>query len=337
MSRRKLIVAWSALALLAVLLVIGGGVLSLTQTNFGQDQVRKYVQSWITGGLFSGVTIDSLEIRDEKDSLFLRTGPVKVRYDVRDIFDRRILLSHVDVTRPVVRLHEHLDGKWNYQRIFPSGPKRPKGTQRGFGDFIVIDSADVHDGRVAVGLKWRPADSLKGRKRDSAIVKALGSLTRVTKGNQWRSEIHRTAEGFSKIYRFTSLNASLGYARVADPDTVGRFFRVTSASLESSDPPLTVKRAAMDVKHVGDSVWLSSPGFQLAASRGRVPSGKLVWGSGIPMRYDIHIVGDSVSMSDIAWVYPTLPTTGGGRLDLFINNVRHPRVIDYAVKDMDVR
>src|SRR5687767_9551991 len=165
MSRRKLIVAWSALALLTVLLVIGGGVLSLTQTNFGQDQVRKYVQSWIngkvrgtfyvgriTGGLFSGVTIDSLEIRDEKDSLFLRTGPVKVRYDVRDIFDRRILLSHVDVTRPVVRLHEHLDGKWNYQRIFPSGPKRPKGTQRGFGDFIVIDSADVHDGRVAVGL-----------------------------------------------------------------------------------------------------------------------------------------------------------------------------------------
>ena len=350
MSRRKLIVAWSALALLAVLLVIAGGVVSLTQTNFGQDQVRKYVQSWIngkvrgtfyvgriTGGLFSGVTIDSLEIRDEKDSLFLRTGPVKVRYDVRDIFDRRILLSHVEVTRPVVRLHEHLDGKWNYQRIFPSGPRRPKGTQRGFGDFIVIDSADVHDGNVAVGLKWRPADSLKGRKRDSAIVKALGSLTRVTKGNQWRSEVHRTAEGFSKIYRFTSLNASLGYARVADPDTVGRFFRVTSASLESSDPPLTVKRAAMDVKHVGDSVWLSSPGFQLAASRGRVPSGKLVWGGGIPMRYDIHIVGDSVSMSDIAWVYPTLPTTGGGRLDLFINNVRHPRVIDYAVKDMDVR
>ena len=350
MSRRKLIVAWSAIALMAVLIVIAGGIFSVTQTDFGQDQVRKYVQSWIngkvrgtfyvgriSGGLFTGVTIDSLEIRDERDSLFLRTGPVRVRYDMRDIFDRRILLSHVDVTRPVVRLHEHLDGKWNYQRIFPSGPKRPPGTQRGFGDFIVIDSADIHSGNIAVGLKWRPADSLTGRKRDSVIANALGSLTRVTKGNQWRSEVHRTAEGFSKIYRFSSLDASLGYARIADPDTVGRFFRVTSMRVKSSDPPLEVKRGAVDVRHVGDSVWIRSTGFRLAGSRGSVPSGKLVWGGGIPMRYDIHIVGDSVSMSDIAWVYPTLPTTGGGRLDLYINNVGHPRVIDYIVKDMDVR
>src|SRR3990170_4912372 len=168
MSRRKLIVAWSAVALFAVIIVIAGGVVSLTQTDFGQDQVRKYVQSWIngkvrgtfyvgriTGGLFTGVTIDSLEIRDEKDSLFLRTGPVRVKYDMRDIFDRRILLSHVDVTRPVVRLQEQADGRWNYQRIFPSGPKRPRGTQRGFGDFIVMDSADVHDATVSVGTRWR--------------------------------------------------------------------------------------------------------------------------------------------------------------------------------------
>jgi hypothetical protein len=350
MSRRKLIVAWSAIALLLVLIVIAGGIFSLTQTNFGQDQVRKYVQSWIngkvrgtfyvgriTGGLFTGVTIDSLEIRDERDSLFLRSGPVRVRYDMRDIFDRRILLSHVELTRPVVRLHEHLDGKWNYQRIFPSGPKRPPGTQRGFGDFIVIDSADVREANIAVGLKWRPADTLSGRKRDSVIAHALGSMTRPMKGNEWRSEVHRTAEGFSKIYRFTSVNASLGYARIADPDTVGRFFRVASLRANSSDPPLRIKSGAVDVRHVGDSVWIQSPGFALAGSRGRVPSGKLVWGGGIPMRYDIHIVGESVSMSDIAWVYPTLPTTGGGRLDLYINNVGHPRVIDYAIKNMDIR
>lgn len=350
MSRRKLIVAWSAIALLAILLVIAGAILSLTQTNFGQDQVRKYVQSWIngkvrgtfyvgriTGGLFNGVTIDSLEIRDEKDSLFLRSGPVRVKYDMRDIFDRRILLSHVDVTRLVVRLQEHADGKWNYQRIFPSGPKKPKGTERGFGDFIVMDSADLHDGNIAVGLKWRPSATLRGYKRDSVIARALGSLTRVTKGNQWRSEVRRTDEGFTKIYRFTSLNASLGYARIADPDSVGRFFRITRVTANSSDPPLRIRQAAADVRHVGDSVWITSPGFRLAASRGRIPSGKLVWGGGIPMRYDIHIVGDSVSLSDIAWVYPTLPTTGGGRLDLYINNVRHPRVVDYAVRDMDVR
>jgi translocation and assembly module TamB len=350
MSRRSRIVLWSAFALVVVLVAIAGLVVSVTQTDYGQNQVRKYVQSWIkgkvrgtfyvgriSGGLFRGVTIDSIEIRDEKDSLFIASGPVRVRYDMRDLFDRRILLSHLDVTRPIVRLQEHADGKWNYQRIFPSGPAKPKGPNRAFGDYIVIDSADVHNANVAVLLKWKPADSLRGYKRDSSIARALGSLTRATPGNQWRSEYRRTDEGFVHVYRFNNLNASLGYARIADPDSVGRMFRVTNASGDINDPPLHVKRFALDIRHVGDSIWLQSPGFELTNSKGRVPFGKLVWGGGIPMRYDIHIVGDQVALSDIAWVYPTLPTTGGGKLDLFINNVRHPRVIDYAVKKMDVR
>jgi translocation and assembly module TamB len=323
---------------------------SITQTQYGQDQVRKYVQSWIngkvrgsfyvgriSGGLFGGVTIDSVEIRDENDSLFLRTGPIRVKYDMRDLFDRRILLSYVDIQRPIIRIEEHADGKLNFQRIFPSGPKKPPGAPRGFGDFIVIDSANIHDGNVAVGLKWRPADSLRGYKRDSAIAFALGSFTRNSPGNQWRTEIRRTREGFTHIRRFSHLQASLGYARISDPDSAGRFFRVTRASFDSFDPPLSVKRIAGDVRHVGDTIWINSPAFQLPASKGRMPSGKLVWGSGIPMRYDIHIIGDQVAMNDIAWIYPTLPTTGSGRLDLYITNVKHPRVMDYVVKNMDMR
>jgi hypothetical protein len=350
MSRRRRIVIGSALALATVIVLVAALIVSVTQTDYGQSQVRRYVQSWISGkvrgtfyvgrisgGLFSGVTIDSLEIRDEKDSLFIATGPVRVRYDMRDLLDNRILLSRLDVQRPVVRLVEHEDGSWNYQRIFPHGPARQRGAGRAFGDFIVIDSADVHDGNVILGLRWHPDEKLRGARRDSAIARALGSLTRVQPGNQWRTEIRRTSEGFSHIYRFSRINASLGYARIADPDTAGRFFQVTNASLMSSDPPLDVKRMTADVRHVGDSIWIQSPGFELAASAGRVPAGKLVWGGGVPMRYAFHIVGDRVSLSDIAWVYPTLPTTGGGRLDLFINNVRHPRVIDYAVKNMDVR
>jgi translocation and assembly module TamB len=350
MSRRKTIVLWSALALIVVIVAMAGLIVSITQTQYGQDQVRKYVQSWIngkvrgsfyvgriSGGLFGGVTIDSVEIRDENDSLFLRSGPIRVKYDMRDLFDRRILLSYVDIQRPIIRIEEHADGKLNFQRIFPSGPKKPPGAPRGFGDFIVIDSANIHDGNVAVGLKWRPADSLRGYKRDSAIAFALGSLTRNSPGNQWRTEIRRTREGFTHIRRFSHLQASLGYARISDPDSAGRFFRVTRASFDSFDPPLSVKRIAGDVRHVGDTIWINSPAFQLPASKGRMPSGKLVWGSGIPMRYDIHIIGDQVAMNDIAWIYPTLPTTGNGRLDLYITNVKHPRVMDYVVKNMDMR
>lgn len=338
------------MALVILIVVIAGLVVSVTQTDYGQGQVRKYVQSWvngkvrgkfyvgrISGGLFTGVTIDSIEIRDERDSLFIASGPIKVRYDARDLWDKRILLSHVDVQGATVRLQEHEDGRWNYQRIFPSGPEKPKGATASFGDYIVIDSADVHNANVIVGLKWHPADYLRGYQRDSAIAKALASFTRATPGNQWRSEIRKTYEGFTHVYRFEKINASLGYARIADPDSVGRFFHLTQGSFVSTDPPLTVRQLAVDVRHVADSVWIQSPGFHLANSSGRIPFGKLTKGGGLPTRYDIHVVGDSVALSDIAWVYQTLPTTGGGRLDLFINNMKHPRVVDYAVKKMDVR
>ena len=350
MSRRQRIVTWSAVALVIVILVVAAIAVSLTQTGFGQNQVRAYVQSWvggkvrgkfyvgrISGGLVNGVTIDSIEIRDEEDSLFLATGPVRVRYDMRDLFDRRILLSHVNIEHPVAHIRQHEKGDWNFQRIFPSGPKRPPGTARGFGDYIVMDSADIRNASIVVSLTWHPSDTLRGAKRDSAITHALGSLTRVSPGNQWRSEINRTHEGFARVYRFGQFQASLGYVRIADPDSVGRFLRFTSASFNSFDPPLSVKSITADVRHLGDSVWVTSPGFKLTSSSGRIPSGKIVWGSGLPVRYDFHLIGDKVAMSDIAWVYPTIPTTGGGRMDLYIDNVRHPRVVDYAVKKLDVR
>jgi hypothetical protein len=350
MSSRRRVVIGSALALAALIVLAAGLVVSVTQTQYGQNQVRKYVQSWISGkvrgkfyvgrisgGLFSGVTIDSVEIRDEKDSLFVASGPIRIKYDARDLFDKRILLSHVDVTRPRVRLQEHEDGKWNYQRIFPSGPKKPRGLNPSFGDFIVIDSADVRNADVIVALRWHPSPLLRGYQRDSAIRRALGSMTRNTPGNQWRSDIRKTDEGYTHVYRFTNVNASLGYARIADPDSAGRFFRISRATLNSSDPPIRVKRISADVRHLGDSIWIDSPGFELAASKGSIPKGKIVWGSGLPTRYDIHIVGDQVALSDVAWVYPTLPTTGGGRLDFYINNLQNPRTVDYSVKNMDVR
>ncbi|HZK78286.1 MAG TPA: hypothetical protein VFC35_05210, partial [Gemmatimonadaceae bacterium] len=205
MSRRQRIVTWSAVALVVIILLVAGIVVSLTQTGFGQNQVRAYVQSWvagkvrgkfyvgrISGGLVNGVTIDSVEIRDEMDSLFLATGPIHVRYDARDLFDRRILLSHVSIEHPVAHIKQHEKGDWNFQRIFPSGPKKPPSTARGFGDYIVMDSADIRNASIVLSLTWHPSDTLKGAKRDSAIKHALGALTRVSPGNQWLSEINRT-------------------------------------------------------------------------------------------------------------------------------------------------
>ena len=328
MSRRQRIVTFSALTLLAVIAIVLLISISLTQTEYGQGQVRRFVQSWvsgkvkgkiyvgrISGGLFNGVTIDSLEIRDDEDSLFVSTGRVRVRYDMRDIFDRRILLSHVDVQHPTVVLREHEGGGWNWRRIFPEGPAEEPSTGRGFGDFIVMDSADIHDGKVVLTLPWHPADSLRGYKRDSAIAHALASLTHDAPGNDWRSEIRRTREGLARTWRFTGIQSSFAYARIAQPDSIGRFFRIARGSAVSSDPPLDLRKFAGDVRILGDSVWLDIPRFDLPGSTGKA-RGKLFWGNDLPIRYAIDVTGDSVSLNDVAWVYATLPRTGGGRMKL---------------------
>jgi len=166
MSRRQRIVTFSALALLGVFVVVFLIALSLTQTSYGQRQIRRLVQSWvsgqvrgkiyigrISGGLFNGVTIDSVDIRDEEDSVFISSGPVTVHYDARDIFDRRILISHLAVDHPIVHLRQHEDGSWNWRHIFPEGPKGPS-NGRGFGDFIVMDSADISNGQIILTLPW---------------------------------------------------------------------------------------------------------------------------------------------------------------------------------------
>ncbi len=348
MSRRKQIVTFSALALVGAMLLVLVLTVSLTQTDFGQSQVRRYVQSWvagkvhgkfyvgkISGGLFNGVTIDSVEIRDDNDSLFLATGRIRVRYDARDVFDKRILLSHLDVTRPMVHIFELPSGELNFHRIFPRGRKKPH-AGRAFGDYIVIDSADIRNGRVVLGLRWHPSDTLRGHKRDSVITRALGSLTRNDPGNDWPSEIRRTPTGFVHVYRFSGLDASISHARIAEPDSVGQLFRVSRMKVRAADPPLDVSNVRGDVRHVGDSVLLDIAHFDLPASTGS-GKGKVFWGGGQPTRYAIHIIGDSVRLNDIAWVYPTLPTAGGGRLDLDIINLGHPRIMDYRVTRMDVR
>ena len=64
----------------------------------------------------------------------------------------------------------------------------------------------------------------------------------------------------------------------------------------------------------------------------RVRTERSWWGSDLPVRYDIAIRGDSVSLDDVNWVYPTLPRTGGGKLDLLIrNDPKNLQIIDFKL------
>ena len=341
MTRRRFVVL-VALCTLAVLGLIGVGVGTfLLHTDSGQSALRKSIQQQVgssmkgklyigpmSGNFFTGVTIDSLELRDDEDSLFVATGRIKLEYDVRDIVDRRLHFRRVDVEHPVVVMRQHENWTWNFKRMFASGkPSSPRGPERGFGDFIVLDSAHVRNANFRVTIPWHVDDSLHGARRDSAVRANVARRDH---------EVRRTREGYTQSYRWTNAYAAIPYARIADPDSAGRLFVLDTVHADETVPPFRWRNVAGVVRLQGDSVWIKAPHWDLPGSTGRA-EGKVTWGSDLPVRYAIRIFGDSVSLKDVAWVYPTLPTTGGGRMILDIRNERNLHQLDYALSEMDVR
>lgn len=346
MTRRRAVVLASA----AVLLLLGGavalGIAMLTRTTYGRELIRAYAEKAVnssikgkfhlgrlSGSLFSELTIDSVSIREANDSLFVATGPITLRFDPRDLLDRRIYAMRASISRPVVRLTQDKDGTWNFRKIFPPGPKgppKPK-TQGNFGDFIVVDNATLDSLTVRVTMPWSPNDSLRGAKRDSAVAFNLARRDRIIR----RSGSPAAGE-FGQTWVWTNGRLEISHARVDDHTALGRQFDVSRLDVDEFFPPFQFRNVRGHVRLLGDSLWLDLPHFDLPASTGS-GKGKVWWGSGLPTRYLLDVVGDSVSLADVNWVYPTLPKTGGGRMNLRIQNERDLHVLDYAITDMDVR
>jgi translocation and assembly module TamB len=196
---------------------------------------------------------------------------------------------------------------------------------------VVADTVVIRGGQFLLTLPWHPADSLRGAARDSAVRFALGQRAR------GGPEIRRAGRYFTRTYRWTGLDLVAPYVRLADPDSVGRRFAVARLDADENDPPFRWRNLRGDVRQLGDTVWAEFAHWDLPGSTGRGRA-KVVWGSGLPVRYAVHVDGDSVSLADVAWVYPTLPRSGGGRMALDIRNSRgNLRVLEYALSGMDVR
>ena len=344
MRRRKLVALVGVFTLLALVFItiaiVGVGV----GTDPGREVIRGVIQKQLEGqvrgkiylgkaggGLLRGFTLDSFAIRDERDSILVSTGKISLDYDPRDLMDRRLLLRNVTVEHPVVHLRRHADGDWNFQRIFrDGGPSAPNVPGRGFGDFIVLDSVRIRNGEFILTRPWSPDDSLTGAKRDSAIKRNLENPNR---------EIRRSAEGLTHSYRWSQITAFLPHVRLAHPDSnrFGREFHIADLRVEEKEPPFSFRNGRGVVRQQGDSVFLDVAHFDLPASTGSA-KGQIWWGSDLPIRVDVNVVADSVSLQDVAWVYETLPRTGGGRTKLRIrNNPANLHDFRYELTEMDVR
>ena len=87
MTRRLRIVIGSAIILVGLLVIVILSFVGVTHTGFGRSRVRSMVSTMLegkvkgkvyighmSGGLVGGVRIDSVEIRDDEDSVFCASG-----------------------------------------------------------------------------------------------------------------------------------------------------------------------------------------------------------------------------------------------------------------------
>jgi translocation and assembly module TamB len=349
-KRRRLVALVSVIALMVIGLVTVGTGLFITRSGYGQEELRKFIQvqlnsaikgkvylGAVSGGFLTGIQIDSFAIRDpDSDSLVISTGRITASYDPRDLIDKRLLLRDVDVQHPVVYFREHVSGRWNYKEVFRAYEKKsnvPKAPGASFGDFVVMDSVRVHDGTFVLQQPWTPDDTLRGAKLDSAV---RYTLSRPDK--EIRHVIDEGKSAYARTWRWTKISGSFPHIRIADPDSdkFGRLFVIDTANAVETDPPFNFRNLHGTVRNLGDSIWVNVSHFDLPQSRGSA-AGKIYWGNDLPIRYDIAVRGDSVALNDVAWVYPTLPRTGGGKVTLHIaNEPSNLRIIDYKLSNMDV-
>ena len=343
MKRRRLVALVSALVLVVVALVVFGLVVGVTRTPYGRNTLRAVIEDQITarmrggklhlgqlsGNLITGVVIDTIAIRDADDSLFFSAGRTTLVYDPRDLLDRRIMVRRLESEHPWVHIKQYPNGQWNYKRLFRRGaPRLLERPGPRFGDYIVVDSSTLRNVTFLLTMPWSPADSLRGAKRDSAVRARLA---------QPNGGYRRAGRGFTQTWVWTNGHIVAPHMRIAHPDSAGRTFVVDTMHATESNPPFRFRNIRANVRHLGDSVWFDAPHFDLPGSTGRA-QGKVVWGSRLPVRYSVRVWGDSVSLDDVAWVYPTLPRAGGGKMVLDIESQpRSYKIVDYKLSQMDVR
>jgi translocation and assembly module TamB len=354
MIRRRVIVGLSALGILLTAILVVAAVIGATQTAWGRGHIRTLVVGElrrivhgrvyvgdIEGNLFTNLTIDSIDVRDSVGTLFLATGRLHAEFDPRDLLDRRILLQRLEVTHPYVLLAHYHDDTWNFKRILSPAPaprsaparaiaraRIPEAENRGFGDFIMATHVMIHGGTFIYSERWAPDDSLRGVRRDSAINEAL---------HRPHFGLQRTSDGLMRVLSWTGVELDAPYVRIANPDSAGPGFEIQRLDMTEFFPPFRFSGVHGSVRIVHDSLWATLSHVELPGSvlHG---GGKVFWGDRRPLTMALHFDADTVSMADIAWVYPTLPTTGGGRASAdIISDVAKPQIIDYAIRNMDVR
>ena len=329
----------AATVLLVLLAVIGVGIWVVTGTDFGRERIRRFALSTlkarvrgivtlgrIEGNLLTGMVIHDIAITDSAGQPFLVADEVRSRYGVFSLLSKHIVLTDLTLTRPVIVLDKPPNGHWNYSRIFARTDTLPHDTTPSWGSWIAFKNVKIIEGRMIVRAPWHADTSLTVAQRDSVVAAALSGDS--------RSQVVSVAGGYQKVMTFERINAKLPDVRLADPSEHTKLVRVASLQMIAQPfrpPVIDVRDLKGAFEFTGDSMWWKGANAQLPGSR-ISGDGKYVYGSG---DMSLRLKGAPVAVADLRWIFPRLPSTGGGTLTFAMDWVGDRQ--EYLATNADVR
>ncbi len=255
----------------------------------------------ISGSFLYDLTLEDLVVRDTSGALLVDLPKVRVGFRLPNLLAGRIVLSGVQLDRPVIQLIKHRNGRMNYEEVLGLGKGKPGGTS----PLVEFYNVKVTEGTLRIALPWRPDTSLHtAQQKDSALQAERARVGRI---------IEETGEGLRRVYLLSDLNTRMSRLRIATPDRKPFTVDIDSLATRVNDPAVTVRDAVGRVRIRGDSAVFS-------LSRGALPDtrfsggGALTWPNG-PTLFDFQMISPHVNLEDLHWVSPDFPPmTGSGVL-----------------------
>ena len=337
--RRALTIGFAIFASILTLAV--ALVFVLTNTDWGREKVRTRVVSALagavhgqlsigrlSGNLLNGISIDSLVIADSTGAPFISASAVHVGYSLRPFLSSKIELNDVRLDNPVIVLDRALDGRWNFDRIFPSDSTAVKTDTAGiqFGDWIVLHDLRIANGDLTVRMPLGIDSSFSATQRDSAIAVATSESSRTV--------VVKVAGGYQQVQQFHDLDAKIPLARIAHPDYSTRLFEIDSLStiaLAFAPPSADIRQLAGTFELNTDSVWFRVPQLELPSSSATLAGRYTIENGDLSLRVE----GKPVALSDVRFLYPALPEEGSASMNLAMDWTGG--VQRYLVRNLDLR
>ena len=296
--------------LLGTLAMVLGVVTSMTLTPPGRDLLARTVSRMldrivlghvevgaISGSFLYDLVLQDLVVRDTSGALLGSLPRVRVGYRLPNLLAGQVVLSSIQLERPVIQLIKHRNGRMNYEEVLRLG----KGAPGGKSPLVDFYDVRMNDGTLRIALPWNPDRSLQTQAaRDSALEAERAKPGRT---------IEESPEGLRRVILLSDLTTRMSRLRIATPDRLPFTIDLDTLATRINDPAVTLRNAAGRIVLRGDSAIVS-------LSHGALPAtlfsggGAVTWPRDTVL-YDFQVISPRVSLEDLRWVSPHFPAMRG--------------------------